>query len=362
MSFFKIQSSILPSRSSVDKSKLSSHVRDDTLTFFRVHWKNNNFPTPSNLCANSEYCSIYNNMCLCEVSVKDKKVFNRMPRNKQQVLTKLHIGSYDPQNLNLQFKTKNNDIILHHKSSTKKFKTNSVFEVEDNFGMTQYLLNIKSIVSVKGTNSKYSFRNPPHFLSLHDAEVRDALSETEATIDHYFYHENTSPFLAKRLIQRFGISNPSPGYLLRVANAFRSGTYKWKSLSFGSDKYGDLASTIAAILLDDESRAVVLDADVSSGSFREPIMKVLGFMRSMEFEADDDKALIDFNLMGEKIGQMAYEMDSVFSFFSSDYELAIEPSVAAPEAQKINGPNIIGTLNGLFSLIKWGSTDYWDGL
>merc|ERR1712125_170124 len=81
----------------------------------------------------------------------------------------------------------------------------------------------------------------------------------------------------------------------------------------------------------------------------------------MEFKADNDKPLIDFNLIEEKIGQMAYEMDSVFSFFLSDNKLSTDSSLVAPEAQRITGPNIIGTLNGIFSLIKWGSTNYWDG-
>jgi len=276
-------------------------------------------------------------------------------------LKKLQIGAYNPQLLNLKFKTETDGIILHHESKEKKFQTSSVFEVQDNFGVTHYLLNVQSTVKVKGTKPKYSFRNPPHFLSLHDSEARDAQFETDAALDHYFFNENTAPFVARNLIQRFGISNPPPNYIKTVATAFFSGTYEWKALTFGSNKYGDLAATIAAILLDDESRSVILDADPSHGSFREPIVKIISIMRSMEFKADDDKPLIGFNLIEEKIGQMAYEMDSVFSFFSSDNKLSTDPSLVAPEAQRVTGPNIIGTLNGIFSLIKWGSTNYWDG-
>ena len=47
----------------------------------------------------------------------------------------------------------------------------------------------------------------------------------QAALDHYFYHDNTAPFIAFRLIQRFTTSNPTPSYVNSVAMAFRSGSY-----------------------------------------------------------------------------------------------------------------------------------------
>jgi cullin-associated NEDD8-dissociated protein 1 len=61
-------------------------------------------------------------------------------------------------------------------------------------------------------------------MSFADPEPRDAHYETDAALDHYFYHSNTAPFVATRLAQRFGISNPSPGYMERIVAAFRSGS------------------------------------------------------------------------------------------------------------------------------------------
>ena len=103
----------------------------------------------------------------------------------------------------------------------------------------------------------------------------------EAALDHYFYHDNTAPFIAYRLIQRFTTSNPSPRYVKAVATAFRAGSYEnigsgWVScflshssltltnlihLSFPFRQYGDLAATIAAVLLDSEAASVNLDAN-----------------------------------------------------------------------------------------------------
>mgnify|MGYP001130838593 CR=1 FL=1 len=76
--------------------------------------------------------------------------------------------------------------------------------------------------------------------------------------------------MALRFCQRFGISNPSPAYIERVATAYKSGIYQ----SIGSGEYGDLGAMVASVLLDDESRQVVLDQDPSHGHIREPLLKV----------------------------------------------------------------------------------------
>ena len=147
---------------------------------------------------------------------------------------------------------------------------------------------------------------PPHFVSFVEPTERDALHETEAVLDNYFYHDNVAPFLANKLIQRFVTSNPSPRYVqvrvllwfdmllfeIRVrdgegattktetlhqpiatfatfvlpdsdvanpalidalqaaSTAFRNGSYD----GIGSGEYGDLAATLAAVLLDREAQ------------------------------------------------------------------------------------------------------------
>ena len=147
----------------------------------------------------------------------------------------------------------------------------------------------------------------------------EAEAETDAALYHYFYHNNTATFLSFKLLQRFGISNPSTHYIKRVATAFHSGSFVHNGMEFGDGKYGNLASTIAAILLDRESRSVVLDKDPSHGAFREPLLKVLGFMKNMDLKADIDKTLINLDRMEEKIGQMVYQIPTVFSYYLSTY-------------------------------------------
>ena len=61
---------------------------------------------------------------------------------------------------------------------------------------------------------------------------------------------------------------------------------------------------VAAIVLDPEVRNTVVDADPTSGSLIEPMLKITRFMRAMEFnkrdEAGDRLKLVDLQ---SKIGQ-----------------------------------------------------------
>ena len=174
------------------------------------------------------------------------------------------------------------------------------------------------------------------------------------------YHKNTAPFLSVRLIQRFGISNPSPRYVESVSSAFLSGYYKAvgfnNSVSFGTGNYGDLSSIVAAILLDRESRSVLLDTDFSHGSIREPLVKVIAAMRSLEY-AHSDTSLEYLSLfdLESKIGQMAHQSPSVFSFFLPEYA----PGGALEKAGLVSPESIllhksIGLSNGLTSLVNFG--------
>ena len=62
-----------------------------------------------------------------------------------------------------------------------------------------------------------------------------------AAIDNIFNHPNVGPFVARQLIQRFVTSNPSPGYIARVATAFNNS---------GSGVRGDMKAVIKTMLLD----------------------------------------------------------------------------------------------------------------
>ena len=80
-----------------------------------------------------------------------------------------------------------------------------------------------------------------------------------------------------------------------MATAYKTGTFG----QFGSGKYGDLGAMVAAILLDNESRSVVLDTDQTHGHLREPLVKVISAFRSMglQYEMPKSRELLQSNVM-----------------------------------------------------------------
>jgi uncharacterized protein (DUF1501 family) len=331
--------------------------------FFPVTWDSDGIhPKPSNQCGN-QACESVAGGCLCEVDVQETAVFASKP-TAEQVRSTLKIGSasitsFDDYNTDGVF---SESVKVYHKSGGTSYDKNTIFEVDYN-GKVTFFKNMLSTVVVKtsnGSNSEFSFRNPPQFLNLALHDRRDAEYETQAVLDHIFYHENVAPFLASRMLQRFGVSNPSPRYVKAVATAFKEGSYK----NFGNGDYGSLEPMIAAILLDRESRTIVVDGDTSAGGFREPLIKLVSFMRAMEFVTATNSPEIRLQSLDRSMGQMPHRIPNVFSYFSPDYAAigqVQKASLTSPEAEVLTGPNVIGFLNGMVSLIDLGLTECFGG-
>ncbi len=100
--------------------------------------------------------------------------------------------------------------------------------------------------------------------AIGNADMKDALDwlagvpgDGQPDFDQVHSHQSTAPFIAKRLIQRFVTSNPTPAYVQRVTEAFRDG------YDGNGQGEGDLGSAIKAILLDHEAR----DPAAATGTF-----------------------------------------------------------------------------------------------
>jgi cullin-associated NEDD8-dissociated protein 1 len=207
---------------------------------------------------------------------------------------------------------------------------------------------------------------PNHQVSFHskyEHTTRDAEQETDAILDYYFNHPNVPPFFANNMIQRFVTSNPSPAYVQRVATAFKSGAYN----SIGSGSRGDMSATIAAVLLDDEAQSPLSQKDPTFGRIREPLIKWLSLMRSMDFKRNEKSiysmSLVNMNLRG--LGQSPYTASSVFGWFDYDYApvgVIDNANLVAPEAKLINSANLLTFINGAHSLIRFGLRDCAGGL
>jgi len=281
-----------------------------------------------------------------------------MPSSVAEVLSKLTIGWYDTGAYDLGSYSDailgGNGVTAYLAASTGVYDTATVFEVMDDYGRLHRFKNTKEHVRVQGA-SQYAFRNAPSFMSVlnSEADARDALYETEAALDHYFYHDNVAPFIAFRIIQRFTTSNPKPRYVKAVATAFRNGHYE----GIGSNEYGDLAATIAAVLLHPEARSVNLDADPFKGNLREPLLKVMALIRGMELQKAEGQPVVRMNDLDHKIGQMAHSFPTVFSFMLPEYSPGGRPgnaTLVGPETMIMDMPKVVNLLNGMFSLVKYG--------
>lgn len=178
-----------------------------------------------------------------------------------------------------------------------------------------------------GLNCRYYGGNMVPVAAFHDAAQRPLLSGVskaagsqapaalEAVLDSLFAHPNIAPFVGRQLIQFLVSSNPSPAYVQRVAAAFDAGRFESGGRSFGAGAKGDLAATVAAVLLDAEARGDG-PASARAGRLREPVQMMAGVLRALDGTTDGD-ALGWW--WGEVLRQHVFRAPSVFNFYPADY-------------------------------------------
>mmetsp|Transcript_6632 Transcript_6632/g.16185 ORF Transcript_6632/g.16185 Transcript_6632/m.16185 type:complete len:1268 (+) Transcript_6632:1-3804(+) len=347
---------------------------------FRVNWEGGRFPSPPNCAAAG--CDYLNagsaETCVCNITrTTYERVYSSgdaLPPNKEAF--DLHIGAAyrpsPPEYVAVLTRPSDNVVVWAPSSevTSASWSTNVVFEVPPfrKGGRTRYLLNSRSMVHVGPPGSGFVFRNPPHFMPLFGKYSRqfeawnsDKLwlesseQEVEALLDHLFEHNSTAPFVCYRLAQNMITSNPSPRYMRSMVNAFRTGEYNGRVYS---GKYGDMAATVAAMLLDPEARSPYADVIPTHGMLRDPLIKLLGVMRTLGYRSTWGQEVYFDDLL-EKIGVSAFQSPSVFGFYKPEFRPAgvlSDKGLVAPQAQIIDGPNLIFWLNGMYSLVDFGLT------
>ena len=179
------------------------------------------------------------------------------------------------------------------------------------------------------------------------ADGEDAQTDLERALDNIFNHPNVGPFISRQLIQRLVTSNPSPGYVARVAAVFADN---------GEGVRGDLMAVARAILLDPEARKGHLQDPRHFGKLREPIIRQAHLWRALGGRPKQGEYVQDaypeyFH------GQAPLRAPSVFNFFRPDYSPPGEVSEAglvAPEFQITNETYITRSANGIFYLLIGG--------
>jgi len=215
----------------------------------------------------------------------------------------------------------------------------------------------------QGTNCRYYGGDMVPVAAYHDATARTLLGGVakpanttapqalEAVLDSLMSHPNTAPFIGRQLIQFLVSSNPSPAYVQRVANAFSAGTFASAGITFGAAQRGDLAATVAAVLLDPEARSDA-PASANAGRLREPVQLMTGALRAFNGRTDGD-ALGWW--WGDVLRQHVFRAPSIFNFYPPDYPVAGTPLVG-PAFGIHNANGALSRLNYLTYLFEWGGS------
>ncbi len=206
-----------------------------------------------------------------------------------------------------------------------------------------------------GMNCRYYAGDMVPVASYHDTAERRLLAgitvaagttaapALESVLDSLMAHPNIGPFIGKQLIQRLVGSNPSPAYVARVATAFNAG----KHGTFGTGTKGDLAATVAAVLLDAEARGDTVAR--SAGKLREPALMFAGVLRGLNGRTDGD-ALSWW--WGASLRQHVFRPPSVFNFYPPDYPVA-GTALVGPEFGIHSANAALERLNFLTYLLDW---------
>jgi uncharacterized protein (DUF1800 family) len=174
---------------------------------------------------------------------------------------------------------------------------------------------------------------------------QSAEQDLKTTLDTVFNHPNVGPFICRQLIQRLVTSNPSPGYLYRVASVFNNN---------GQGVRGDLQAVVRAILMDYDARGSAKTTQ-GAGHMREPVIRLTNLLRAFNATSPDGKFSI--RNANANLGQEAMHSPTVFNFFSPDYsapgEIA-EAGLKSPEFEITNETTVVTVANFLRTGINGG--------
>jgi uncharacterized protein (DUF1800 family) len=176
-------------------------------------------------------------------------------------------------------------------------------------------------------------------------EGQTAAQDLKTMLDTVFNHPNVGPFVARQLIQRLVTSNPSPGYVYRVASVFNDN---------GQGVRGDLKAVVRAILMDYDAR-VGFVAVQGAGHEREPVVRVTNLLRA--FNATSPSGKYSVRNAYASLDEEAMHSPTVFNFFGPDY--AAPGAIAAaglksPEFEITTDTTVISTANYLRTGIYTG--------
>ncbi|MFO1311594.1 MAG: DUF1800 family protein [Burkholderiales bacterium] len=187
------------------------------------------------------------------------------------------------------------------------------------------------------------------FDNFHDTGLKSALggriqfpagggaaSEVTGLFRALVNHSNTPPFIAKQLIQKTVTSSPTPGYVARVATAFKDN---------GKGVRGDLAAVTKAILLDPEARGA-RKIDREYGRMREPVLYWTAMIRGLDVATDGWMP----HWQSQNSAQSLFGPPTVFNYYPADYTIA-GGNIPGPEFGIYGTAEFVNRVNSIVGLL-----------
>jgi len=157
-------------------------------------------------------------------------------------------------------------------------------------------------------------------------------------LDNMFNHPNVGPFIGKQLIQHLVTSNPSPGYVSRIAAVFADN---------GKGVRGDLGAVVRAILEDDEARDAA--PPTIFGHLREPALFITAALRGLGGQSDG----VLLRSASSAMGQSIFSAQTVFNFYPPSYQIQ-GTQTNAPEFGIQNAATALARSNFINTLVLQG--------
>jgi uncharacterized protein (DUF1800 family) len=174
-----------------------------------------------------------------------------------------------------------------------------------------------------------------------------AAADLRIALDNLHNHPNVGPFLARHLIQRLVTSNPSPGYVRRVAERFNNN---------GSGVRGDMRAVVRAVLMDTEARSAATAQQYGYGKVKEPMLRFAAVLRAFNAEGQavataggaTTRGLLRNRGIGIDMAQSVMGSPSVFNFYRPNYQPTgdlRQRGLVAPELQILNEAVALSSIN-----------------
>ena len=174
-------------------NRVAAHIVNETTTnFFKVAWSDSSYssvlPSDATACSAIPTCYSVDDGCICDTTLTESPVFTSAIQiaSKDDVVSSLFIGSFPPETFEEGEIISLGDCGI---SGLEVFSTTgsdtcaslssyAFFGVVDEHGKLKYLKNLQSIVTIDEIGASY--RNPVHFISMVDQDLRDMYYETDA--------------------------------------------------------------------------------------------------------------------------------------------------------------------------------------